>query len=421
MSSIYKKNSWGIIWIASSQTTMIISNFALLKLLTNHLSIESYGTYILYMSFALFARQILYDPISITLGKYVGTTHEDEKATSRKFQEAIYITTFIGLISLVAGLIIGLAEEFTNSNRTVLTLGITVYLITNGAQGVYINMLNSTKQRKKAALLSITDATTKIITAIIFLHSFSNTEEAALLAVAASSATTTLGFVYFEKSKNIQKHKKKIFISCKKTVTSSIPLLIPATLTSFKSITDRWSISAFSGVDELAAYSVLQMVGYTPMIIVIGMIQTLIAPKIYSFKTRSSGENHNEVINFMNRIMLSALAFSLAATMLSAYFSDMLLKTLTNNDFSEFSKYLPAFTLAGGMAAAANILNVFIISLKSNSTTARLMAISTTFGICSTIFLVLTLKITGATIAMLLAAALPLLVYYHAIKHNKTQ
>ena len=135
----------GVVWIVLSQIVLLLANFLLLKLLTVNLSIEDFGYYSLSMSIILFIRQVLYDPISITGGKKVGSSTQNLKDLSRNFQSIRLISDYIALIILVSGfifwLLVGAMVDRSLVGQVVFIS--TFYLCANATQGVFFNLLNS--------------------------------------------------------------------------------------------------------------------------------------------------------------------------------------------------------------------------------------------------------------------------------------
>lgn len=414
-----KNSKLGIIYITASQATLIISNFFLLKILTSHLSAESYGLYTFFISTALFLRQITYDPISIILGREIGSSHQNGSKISTDFQKAIYLTFFIGAIFISCGVIlylIGLTKNPAANNTAI--LAIVLYLAANGAQGIYLNLLNSISLRKKAASFSIVDAGLKFAFVFIAFKYFGNSIGIVLSAIALSTLATTAIFIHNIKQSHIiyRAHKNRILASCKRIFILSAPIFIPTVLSAIKSVADRWIITAFSGLEDLATFSVLQMLGYAPMIIIIGMAQTFLAPKIYSFNSTKNAEKPHELDHFLKKSLLYSLMASLLATTIIFFSSEWIIKVTTSGKYYLYARYLPLFVISGGLMATTNILNLITISIFSSTTAGKLISTVMLTNIFIMALLTIPFKLEGATLALVISSIASLYFYYYQIR-----
>lgn len=415
----HKNSKLGLIWIATSQATLIISNFFLLKILTSNLTIASYGLYTFFMSAALFLRQVIYDPISIILGKEIGSANQNGSKVSTDFQKSIYLTFGIGIALIFGGILLYLIG-FTidsRSNNTAM-LAISFYLAANGAQGIYLNILNSISLRKKAATFSIVDAVLKLAFVFIAFKHFGNSIGIVLSAIALSTLTTTAIFFHNINQHHIlyRAHKNRVISSCKKILILSTPIFIPTVLSALKSVADRWIITAFSGLEDLATFSVLQMLGYSPMIIAIGMAQTFLAPKIYSFNSTKNTKDPCELDRFLKKILLYSLTSSLLAAVIMFFVSDWIIKTTTSGKYYFYAKYLPLFVLSGGLAGTTNILSLITISIYSSGTAGKLISTTMLTNIAIMVLLTIPFKLEGVTLALFISSAVSLYFYYYQIR-----
>lgn len=414
-----KNSKFGIVWIAASQATLILSNFFLLKVLTSYLSVESYGLYTFFMSAALFLRQVTYDPISVILGKKIGSSHQNGYKISTGFQSAIYLTSGIGAVFIFGGILLYLIDFTRNSQvSNIAILAITLYLAANGAQGIYLNILNSISLRKKAATFSIVDAGLKLVFVFIAFKHFGNSVGIVLLAIALSTLATTAIFILNIKQRHIhyRAHTNRILASCKRIFILSTPIFIPTVLSALKSVADRWIITAFSGLEDLATFSVLQMLGYSPMIITIGMAQTFLAPKIYSFNSTENKKKPHELDRFLKKTLLYSLIFSLLATIAVFFSSEWMIKITTSGKYYIYAKYLPLFVISGGLMATTSILSLITISIYNSTTAGKLISTTMLANICIMALLTIPFKLNGAMLALFISSIASLFFYYHQIR-----
>lgn len=380
-----------MLWIAGGQVVGLLNNFLLLKLLTVNLSMTAYGYYTLWMSTLLFIRQIIFDPFSIISAKEsigdkffagidgVGTMKIVRYATDR----------FFVCLLLACSLLISIDFIFYKNHPMsgYLIIG-AIYLGSNGAQGIYLNILNVTKKRKWAAAGIMADSFVKLgLVAAVFLLYEKNTTSA-IQAVAISSL-----FVFILVRSICDKlnspgviTKNERLSATKKLVMLSLPLLAPTLLIALKGVGDKIFMAAFIGVEELAAYNVLLQLGFIPIMLIIGVIQTYVSPDIYKLTSGGKG-NYKNTISYIRSIIYKILIISTFAIISSLVFSDLVFEILVGVEYFKYSKFLPYFVLAGALAGISGLLNIVVIGAFKSKLVGVLMLASVSAGLI--IFMIL--------------------------------
>lgn len=179
----------GAFWIAIAQAASLIGNLALLKLLTSSLSVTSYGFFAIGMSVVLFARQILYDPVSIVVAKEAIERKILSPGRLAAIEVVGYVTNRFWAVALVlcGGLLVVCLFPIGRNDLIAYAFAAIVYLAANGAQGIYVNVLNVLKQRRRAALAVASDAIVKLVFVFFALAIFGHVTISAVCAVAASA------------------------------------------------------------------------------------------------------------------------------------------------------------------------------------------------------------------------------------------
>jgi O-antigen/teichoic acid export membrane protein len=153
---------YGFIWIAVSQVALFLSNMLLLSILTNQLTVNEFGVYSLFMSIALFVRQLIYDPFSIVLGK-------ESASNSRNVLASLGVTKLVtdrlGIVLFLLGFLYLIYSCLTDERRVsgLIVVCCLLYVCGNGGQGIYFNVLNSVKERKLASIFSTLDSVVKVL------------------------------------------------------------------------------------------------------------------------------------------------------------------------------------------------------------------------------------------------------------------
>ena len=374
------------------------------------------------MSIILFARQVIYDPISITGGKKVGASAGSPKEISSNFQIMSLIIDYFGIGLLVVGLaFLFLADAAINESLLGLLVCIcTFYLCATAAQGVYINLLNSCGDRKSAAIFSVADSVLKVGLVASFLLLFTSS----LINILAGISISTF-FVFLIMRRYIRRHysfeKKPIIelkLLAKKSILISMPLYLPIIFVAFKSVSDRWLLTSFTGVDELAIYSVLLQIGYSPVMLFFGVVQTYFAPKIYQISADHSAKGRKELRQFIGKIFLSVFIFTFTAVIVSIFISKWLLSVLTGPAYHGLDVYMPIFVASGGLAALAGILQVVAIGALEVKSVGRLMYLSVLLSVGILLIALTGWGFIGAVAALPITGAVFVLLYWLRIYYE---
>ena len=419
------KNSSSI-WVVTSQIFLLISNLLLLKLLTKNLSLEEFGGFSLYMSVALFSRQILYDPVSIVVAKECAkAANANEfkpkrlKFLSDEFRVATYLTDRAGIALMTLGLIVFLFASVLHDNSIngILILSCMAYTCANGGQGVYYNLLNSVSNRKPAALFSILDSISKLVFVFFSYFVFDRSLACTLIPVAFATCITflTLRIFIINRLSDIESLQKSIVGIVKDRLHMSMPLYLPTLLTAVKSVGDRWILAAFVGLDDLAAYTVLLQLGYLPILLMIGIMQTIIAPKIYKLSALGRDNGFDELRQVLNKYLLRISAFACFAVGVAIGLSEVSFKLLTTEEYYKFSKYLGVFVASGILTASTSVLHVAVIGVFDTKFVGKVMTTTLLVSAAITILLTAVWGFLGAIAGLITSTSIVALIYWFVL------
>jgi len=417
----YLSKNKDIKWIGLNQLFLLISNFLLLKLLTNGLDIEEFGYYSLCLTVIIFTRQVIFDPISIVIGKKIGANALSPYEVSIGFTTIRLITDRLFIYSLAIGFISLLFSILIDR----LLIGVVVfccflYLPSNGAQGIYFNGLNFIKKRMHAALFSILDSILKLF--FVFLALQFHQSNIAYVFIGISCGA----LIVLTRARSYIKHHYSnatddANMAMRSTLLLSLPLLIPTLLTSFRSVGDRWILASFTGVEELAAFSVLLQIGYAPMLLFIGIIQTYVSPKIYNLSATKHEYNIKQLKNFIEKLFAAILIFTAFAAIATVSSSNLILLAFTGDNYRHFSPYLPLFVIAGAITALSAILHVAVIGVCETRVVGRLMTLAVLLSTGIAVPLIVYFGFVGATLSLLFGGVATAILYWLALHKVMTQ
>lgn len=404
----------GAIWIAVGQAASLVGNFALLKLLTSTLSVTSYGYFALWMSVVLFVRQVLYDPMSIVMAKETIERRILSPARLGAIEVVGHVTNRFWAVAVVLCIALLVLYSFPIGGKDLITcvFAAIVYLAANGAQGIYVNVLNTLKRRKAAAMAVSSDVIVKLGLVFIFLTVFGHGTIYAVYAVAASAVVVfvwvRLGAMRAEAPSVGDRSELRRAMAA--LVVSSLPLVAPKFLVSLRDVGDRVFMASYIGVDDFAAYSVLLQIGFLPMSLLIGMIQTYAGPDIYRAATGVE-DGAGTVLHHLMAYLRGLILASLLAVIASALIGGPVLRMLVGEQYAQYSGFLPLFVAAGSLAGLAGLLNVAALGVFPSGVAAVLMLMSVVVGLAIHLGMIALYGFGGGAVGLLLSNAVAVIVY----------
>lgn len=406
----------GVIWIGASQIALLLSNFMLLKLFTSQLTVYEFGQYTLCMSIILFARQVLYDPISIVLAKECATS---PLQVPHEFRVARLINDRICAVLFMFGFLYLIYCELSSESYAngMVVMSCLVYLCANGAQGVYFNVLNSIRKRKFASLFSIMDSAAKVILVVLVFLLVGKTLIWTLAPIAAGAFTVFLLLRLFIANRFVPEEYpfRDVGAITKRMIWMSVPFFPPAILAAAKSVGDRWMLAGFLGVSELAEYSVLLQIGYSPIMLFVGMVQTFVAPKIYNLCSLEGNDGLYELKKFLQKILFMIIFGVSVACVGAMLLADWAFNILVGENYHALTGYLPFFVFSGALSAAAGILQVAVIGVFKSRDAGALLMVSLLVGVTVTVLLIWMAGFEGAVAGLVISTSATLIIYWQSL------
>lgn len=387
--------------------------------MTSRLSVESFGLYSLCMTIVLFSRQIIYDPISTVVVKNVAAMFHREEAKDESFWIVRFITDRFFFLLVGVGLVFSFGWNFLfdSSVEHAIVVACLVYLCSNGAQGIYFNMLNIIKCRKSFSLFATLDSVFKLVFIYLTLQFVESEVEYVLIALALSSLLVFLVVRWYVKSKfsrGLLSYASYMLL-LKNSFVMTLPLYFPIFLVALKSVVDRWIIAAYVGIDELASFTVLAQLGYFPLIIIIGVIQTFVAPQVYALGAGRGGALGIELRMFIVKILFGITMLAIAACGVSIIFADQIFNLLVGEEYRLMSIYLPVFIICGAVASAGGVLHLAATSVFETSVLSRLLGVTVGVNVLLTFVLIIVWGFIGAIVALLFGGLATAILYWRSL------
>lgn len=417
-----KKRKSDFFWIAGCQVAVLLANIFLLKLLTNKLSLEAYGYYSLFITVVIFARQLIYDPISYIVVRDCGQLTSANQI-SRNVQAVNFISNRLAVLISVASILtaIILYINYGLGFQFIFVIACGLYLVTNGAGGIVLAILNIIKKRQSYALLTIFDSLIKIVLIALVLE-LSGVD--LIEAMGAITFGAILSYasarVYFnnliELNSNYENQTKVI---AKNILINSLPLYLPTFLVALKSVGERWMVAAYVGVEDLAIFNVFYQLGFSPAVMIIGVVQTFVAPLIYQRCQKNHEMYAEDAVKYIYRLIILVFLVGLLGCLIAIFFGPQILVHIISEEYYDYFGLFVIFIAAGVLAAATGITHLGVIGLYESKIAGRLMIIAMIFGILISVLSVIFWGLYGALFGLVVSNAMALLLYSAALLYKQ--
>ena len=351
-------------WVIFGQIISVSGSVLLITLLTNYLKPEEYGRLVLVLTFAILISQVLIGGLVVSFGRYYSIALEAKEITA-------YIKSIERIIIKAAGLImvfaagVGAALHLLKYSEWLLSIGLTaVFSVVSGCNAILSGVQNAARQRKIVAGHLGVEATLKLIlTYVICEYSNATIEKILMVYIVAATFTTLSQYHYLENIK-----LKQSDIKSKKDWSSEIwkystPFFIWGPFTWMQLISDRWALKIFSSEEQVGQYAVVYQIGYTPIILVTGMVVNIIGPMLFQRSGSGKDEERNKEVEKISwRLTILSLIFTLFVFFVAFGIHDLIFRQLTHPDYQGTSYLLPWLIMAGGIYAAGQMLSLKIMS-----------------------------------------------------------
>lgn len=374
--------NWSFLLIAASQSSVLVANFLILGVLGNRLSTTDFGQYALGMSIVLFIRQCTFDPVSTVIGKDSALAAGRRVPLGSRFSTMAFICDRMAVfIFLGCSICMAVISVFFQASELILVGAFSCYLALNGAFGVYVNSLYSSRDRLLSSAAVGFDSAIRATAVLAVCGVAVLNLESVVLAVALSAL---LSFVVLRWSLRRRYQLPKTYKPKARSISGvfvqALPLLVPCMFTALKGVSDRWIFAAALGVDELAAYNVLYQLGFVPLVLAIGVVQTYVGPEVYQRCLDASVRPRTALMRYLCRLFSGIILLAAVAAVGSAAFSLEIVTFVVGDGYAAYSRYLPWFVIAGCLHAFLGILHVASLGLFDTKVVAKLSLFSVLIG-----------------------------------------
>ncbi len=266
--------------------------------------------------------------------------------------------------------------------------------IVSGTLGLRISVFTAARQRKRVALLSISNALFSPIVAASLVLLVGADALSAMFGylIVVSGVAFVAGRLYCravsKTTGSISIDEKRISSIGKNILLFSWPYAVWAVFGWAHASCDRWSIQTFHGPEVVGAYVVVSQLATFPLAFGSGFLSSLFSPIAFQ---KAGDINSPENLASANKFLcLSTGAYIFGAFLLIALYSvahHRLVLLISNIQFAQFSFLLPWLTLAWGLFYLGQVLFNFKMLVNQPQSYIVPKVVSTMVAVMSTFYL----------------------------------
>ena len=350
-----------ISWIVAGKGLSFAGMLFLVGVLTKSLTTSDYAILALGLTFCNLANQVIMGSISQGIGRYFSIVLESGGYYSFK-HAAIKITGLASaslfLIGILSAILFFYQGQFNLVN---LVFALIILSVINGLNDIFNSMQNLARNRMHVAITGVIDAWLKVLLVGMVLNYVTASATEVILCYIATSAVILL--VQIDKWKKFHKslaHDDEPILNWEKEIWKfSLPASIWGIFVWFQQASDKWALQFFSSTNDVAQYSVLYQIGYTPLIIGIGLLVTMCTPILYrKSKLNDDGslETQDHKIVFFLGLLISIVTS--VAFILLWLFNAQIMRAITAPAYYISGPFLPWMALSAGFFAFADVLYI---------------------------------------------------------------
>jgi O-antigen/teichoic acid export membrane protein len=369
-------------WVFLGQVGVALGGLAGVKILTHLLNPHEFGRFSIANTVILLVGSNVFGPLGQGLMRYWTISQNREQLADYVALSAKYIKVLfqsIVLVSFLFGLILFISQA---RNWTWLIVSSIVSGAFTGWAGTRLSILMAARKRKYVSLINVLTAFAKPGVAAVLLMLIAFQADIAvlgfLLAVCGSAVVAEYSFRKTASSKlseikgeQADSHDGNLGRSI---LSFSKPFFIWSFFAWAHQSCDKWALLTFQGPDIVGAYTVIAQLALYPLVFGSGLLSSFFIPIAYE---RAGGLQTKEAVVSGNKILFAMVGLYIAGSfvliLLFYLFHRPLVLFVSNENYVQYSNYLPMLTGAWSLYYLGQILSGF--GLLANKPTLYIIPI----------------------------------------------
>lgn len=353
VSSKYLRLTKEFISVGIGQFLSLSGSFIGVRLLTEYLPANEYGSLSLALFTAQFSVQLFSGPLTNAFTRYYSICVEEgnEQEYYRSANSFLLISSVLNLI--FGAIIITIIRLFYSHNLSSLIWLSLLATILTGACGIINGIQTAARNRNNVSIHQILLVWGKLGLAIVSLVLLNHNAQAVLFGYLFASFLIFLSEFYFLNKRpnyvlqfttNLQSDWPKAILNF------SLPFFLWGGFTWLFLTSDRWALEIFTTRAVVGLYAAVYQVGYLPMTLIAGVFSQFISPIVFQKAGNARDEDRkNEAYSITTWTTITSLGLTLLAFVIAFFVHKPLFNIIVAKEYRQASYLFPYFILAGGL------------------------------------------------------------------------
>ncbi len=339
------------LWVVAGMLFSMLGGLLTVKILSNMLEITEFGEYTLLFSIASFMISVFFTTLGQINLRYIIIARDAGELDRFK---AWQHSTFLGLALLSALLLLPVAQYAGNmqDNRMAMFICLSVLILVWGKQISQQFVLMAFRLRKEIGMSQIIGAIARPLGVLAAVLWVGQNPEFAILGLAMGFLLLAISQQYFL-NRYWQRMEQdsgqprtgtagRDVLNMKNYLSYGMTYALIGLATITVLIADRWLLSFFGTLKQVAIYAALMQVALAPVAFSHAVLSRLAAPILFS--SQKAGTAHIGKRQY-SILVLAWLGISGIVLLGAVLFHPAIVRLLTNSDFAEYSYLLPWMVL----------------------------------------------------------------------------
>ena len=403
------------IWLGLNQLFSFALSILLLKLLAVNIPKSQLGWLYMLLTVSSLFSQLVFGGLTNAFSRYYAIAKEEKKISDFSEDVAKLIAYGLGLCAVIS-LILLVGLKIYNVDRLSQYFLVFIYSSLVGVNGVFSGIENSARKRNVVAFNTLVLNASRIFLTAVALKFFKDDSiDAILMAYNFSVCLCLISQLVFIKNilPKFSFQSLRLFNGTysKEILKYALPFSSWGLITWIYTSSDKWAIDLFDTTDNVAAFSAIYQIGYSPILLLVSTFITFVHPILFE-KSGSNKDFSNSKTKSMGLILLiSSFIIALIVAflgLLSTRFGDKFINLALGNEYIHYSQYLVWFIVAAGLYSISQLMSLnYMIALESKKL-ASIKISTSVLGVALNFTLVFHFGLNGAIISMVIYSLLNL-------------
>lgn len=385
-------------YLTMSTLINVLFSYYFIYYFAKFLTIKEYGVLALALTLTSIISGIAIGGLSIGIGRYYSIAKRKNNLESylRASRFLCVISCFIIFITVLIFIYFIKLDILNDIKIRILFLAL-IYSILFSLNNALISIQNAIQERKYLSLLSSLDSVLKLILPILLVSIINDNYIEYILIGMLFSITIVLSlrYIYLKKKLNVvnlnENSRTRTLVYCKKIFLFSIPFIIWGIFGWLQQSSIKWFLGVYGSIEDVAIYSILYQISYTPLVMIFDIIISISLPIMY-----------NNINNYKNLITKKYILLLLIVILSYLIFYNNLkffIPFIGLEKYSEYVTYSIYLFISAVIFISSQILATVFFVHKKTKPLLYPSIISSLFGIIAAYYFILLKGLIGAIYA----------------------